>query len=198
MCADIDECRDNPCHRSAQCQNSVGSFVCVCPEGQVGDAYASGCRRPDQCISDNDCPTTAICSSGKCHNPCENQKACGTGAQCQTVNHKVKCFCPPRTSGNPNVRCVELECVEHSDCAPDKSCVGNQCKNPCSIPGVCGKNADCRPEFHLHTCTCKAGFTGDAKLGCTSIAYCSSELDCPSGEQCNGGVCVRKYQFFCY
>ncbi|XP_071552987.1 uncharacterized protein [Panulirus ornatus] len=189
-CVDVDECRDSPCHRSALCRNELGSYSCVCPEGQVGDPVVTGCRKPGECLKDDDCPDTAACSNNQCYNPCERPGACGAGAQCRVDDHSAVCFCPSRTTGDPNSACVALQCLSHSDCAADKSCIRNKCVNPCSIPGVCGKNAGCTPRAHLHQCFCQAGFTGDPNLGCTIITYCAVETDCPAGEQCNGGVCV--------
>lgn len=193
---DVDECRDTPCHRTGLCRNALGSYSCVCPEGQVGDPVVTGCRNPGDCLDDSECPDAAACFQAKCRNPCEIPGACGVGAQCQTVNHKAVCSCPPRTTGDPLTSCVALECLGHNECPADKSCVNNKCVNPCSIPGVCGKNSECVARSHLHQCFCKPGFTGDATLGCTDITYCQVETDCPSGEQCNGGVCLRKFLVF--
>ena len=194
-CIDMDECRDTPCHRTALCRNALGSYSCVCPTGQVGDPVVTGCRNPDDCTSDDMCPDTAACIQSRCRNPCEVPGACGPLAQCVPSQHKAVCVCPPRTTGDPYVNCNPLECIGHGDCAADLSCISNKCVNPCSIPGVCGKNAGCTPKAHLHQCFCQAGFTGDPNLGCTLITTCTVETDCPAGEQCNGGICVREYLF---
>ena len=35
---DINECKNtNECHNNAQCKNTVGSFVCKCKSGYIGD-----------------------------------------------------------------------------------------------------------------------------------------------------------------
>lgn len=192
LCVDVDECRDTPCHRSALCRNALGSYTCVCPEGQVGDPVTTGCRTPGQCVDDSSCPDTAACANNNCYNPCSTPGSCGAGAQCRAEKHRAVCFCPPRYTGNPLTSCTALECLGHNECPSDMSCVTNRCVNPCSIAGVCGKNAGCTPQAHLHQCFCQAGFTGDPNLGCTTITYCAVETDCPAGEQCSGGVCVRK------
>lgn len=44
-CEDIDECSiTEPCDRSAECVNTVGSFTCYCPDGYVGDGYSCGSK----------------------------------------------------------------------------------------------------------------------------------------------------------
>uniref|UniRef100_A0A673FYD1 Nidogen 2a (osteonidogen) n=1 Tax=Sinocyclocheilus rhinocerous TaxID=307959 RepID=A0A673FYD1_9TELE len=39
VCADVDECRDQPCHTQALCSNSPGSFQCQCQPGYHGDGF---------------------------------------------------------------------------------------------------------------------------------------------------------------
>uniref|UniRef100_A0A8C2IXB8 Nidogen 2a (osteonidogen) n=1 Tax=Cyprinus carpio TaxID=7962 RepID=A0A8C2IXB8_CYPCA len=39
VCADVDECRDQPCHTQALCSNSLGSFHCQCQPGYHGDGF---------------------------------------------------------------------------------------------------------------------------------------------------------------
>ena len=35
--ADIDECATDPCDENAHCNNTEGSYVCVCNDGYTGD-----------------------------------------------------------------------------------------------------------------------------------------------------------------
>ncbi|GAB4830674.1 hypothetical protein Ancab_039363 [Ancistrocladus abbreviatus] len=49
-CTDIDECADpnnNPCVTAATCNNTVGGYNCICPNGQIGD----GMKNSFGCIS---------------------------------------------------------------------------------------------------------------------------------------------------
>ena len=48
-CADINECEGDiyPCHESATCKNTDGSFNCECKEGYIGDGfYCAGKTKP--------------------------------------------------------------------------------------------------------------------------------------------------------
>ena len=36
---DIDECSNNPCHASATCNNTVGSYMCACDPGYSSNGF---------------------------------------------------------------------------------------------------------------------------------------------------------------
>ena len=36
-CLDVDECQSNPCHVNAKCANTIGSSLCECNAGYLGD-----------------------------------------------------------------------------------------------------------------------------------------------------------------
>lgn len=187
-CQDVDECKQNPCHLTAVCQNGPGSFKCSCPVGLIGDPINSGCRNPDECFSDSDCPLTASCKNSRCSNPCE-LNVCGQNAQCSVNAHQAHCDCPPNTRGDPNVLCKIVECTDHNDCASNLACVDNTCVDPCNLKHSCGQNADCIVENHIGICTCHPETTGNPLLGCVPVQYCNSDSQCQSGTICNGGVC---------
>lgn len=54
-----------------------------------------------------------------------------------------------------------------ADCAQDKTCINNKCKDPC--PGTCGLNAKCIVVNHNPICSCTAGFTGDPFIRCVQV-----------------------------
>jgi len=55
-CADVDECREQPCGLYARCDNVPGGFLCSCEPGYVGDGYT--CTPPP--------PPTLELQSGRC------------------------------------------------------------------------------------------------------------------------------------
>lgn len=189
-CTDIDECLHHPCHRTAVCQNTEGSYICSCPHGLVGDAYSLGCKLPGDCFTDSDCPTSASCIDNTCRNLCDVSTTCGHNAECTVRNHVAQCRCPSQSTGDPKIECVKYECNYHSDCVTSSACFDHKCIDPCSISNVCGQGADCSSLNHSAVCTCQPGGTGDPNLGCTPVQYCKTDNQCPTGAACNGGVCT--------
>ncbi len=189
-CNDIDECTTSPCHPSATCRNTPGSFQCLCAEGLVGDPFRSGCRKSGQCVTDSDCPATAACLAGLCKDPCGQPDVCGKNAECLTENHQPICRCAFQTTGDAKVECYTLECVDSQDCASNEQCLRNKCVDACHSPTACGLNSDCKAANHRATCTCRSGFTGNPTQGCVGVVFCTSESQCPKSQSCVGGLCV--------
>lgn len=189
ICEDVNECKKNPCHSTAVCQNVPGNFICSCPEGLVGDPINTGCRKPGECFTDSDCPNTAACRNSRCMNPCQDNGICGINSLCTVNAHSAICKCPPNSRGNPKRECIIVECQNNNDCPDSKSCIDSKCLDPCSLSNSCGRNADCIVENHIGICSCLPGSTGNPLLGCVSVQYCSHDNQCAAGTICNGGVC---------
>ena len=188
-CIDVDECLTHPCHSTALCENTEGSFTCTCPHGLIGDAFKTGCKQPGDCFTDTDCPSSASCIDNTCRSPCD-VATCGLNAECHARNHIAQCRCPGQSTGDPKVHCVKFECNYHNECASSDACFDHKCVDPCSVPNVCGQGADCSPLNHSAVCTCQPGGTGDPNLGCTPVQYCKTDAQCPTGSACNGGICT--------
>lgn len=60
-CTLIDFCASGPCGPGAHCDNSRGSYKCLCPLETVGDPYRDGCKPPVECEADLDCPPATKC-----------------------------------------------------------------------------------------------------------------------------------------
>lgn len=119
---------ENPCHPTAKCDNTPGSFKCTCENGHVGDPYHEpGCIAPDRCLIDSNCHESLICHEGKCTDPCRLTKEgpCGPKALCQVQGHSLSCSCPQGYLGDPhdpNIGCFKVECISSEDCPMDKFC----------------------------------------------------------------------------
>lgn len=58
------------------------------------------------------------------------------------------------------------ECIITSDCAQDKACINQKCRDPC--PGTCGISARCTVINHNPICSCPSGQVGDPFIRCIS------------------------------
>lgn len=87
---------------------------------------------------------------------------CGPNSQCKDNNGVPICSCLPGFVGSAPA--CRPECVVSSECAFDKACIQQKCKDPC--PGVCGSNAECRVNNHSPICYCRPGYTGNPFTVC--------------------------------
>lgn len=97
--------------------------------------------------------------------PC-TPSPCGANAQCKEQNNAGSCSCLPGYFGNPYEGC-RPECIVNTDCSPNKACIQYKCENPC--PGTCGLNADCQVVYHVASCICNPGYTGNPYQSCNFI-----------------------------
>ncbi|KAG5895967.1 hypothetical protein JTB14_027967 [Gonioctena quinquepunctata] len=143
----IDPCPGS-CGFGARCSVINHTPICTCPEGYTGDPFTTCSLKPQE--------TEPVIAD-----PC-NPSPCGSNAQC---NEGV-CTCLPEYQGDPHRGC-RPECVLNNDCPRNKACLRNKCKDPC--PGVCGQSAECTVINHIPTCSCIAGYIGNAFVLCNPI-----------------------------
>ena len=101
--------------------------------------------------------------------PCKSSP-CGTNALCNEQNNAFSCVCPTNYVGDPYSSC-RPECVLNTDCSREKSCLRNQCVDPC--PGTCGINSECRVSNHIPVCSCIESHSGDPYASCRPIPVIS-------------------------
>ncbi|CAN7945363.1 unnamed protein product, partial [Ixodes pacificus] len=138
----VDECVNNPCHSTGICENTVGSFLCRCPEGFIGDGF-SGCTNPGECPrGDVDCPLNAACDQNgvtKCISPCDRVQ-CGPHGTCTVKNRQAFCECKLGYENNGRLNCVDVdECKQH----------------PCHYTALCENN------LGSYICRCPSNLVGD-------------------------------------
>ena len=176
-CAPNEQCEGGFCIQACRTKSDCG-----CGESCQGGRCLQTCLSPRDCnnglncvagfcttgcLRDSECPTNQACISGQCSDPCKVLQ-CGPNAICQTSAHIAVCLCPKgfqrdaRTGG-----CTRAECLSDTDCSTDKRCgTRGLCVNPCSVPGACGRNAQCSVRNHAAKCSCPAGFVGNPKVRC--------------------------------
>lgn len=193
----VDPCSlSNSCGQNADCsvENHVG--VCSCRPGHTGNPLL-GCVSIQYCSSDQQCQAGTICNAGVCCALCTSNREC-IGDQlclqgvCQSTCHS-NATCPDFQYCLNNICTQEVRCRGDADCDSDETCVQDsfgrsECKNACNGRTLCGRNAECTARNHATVCSCKAGFTGDAKSGCRRIE-CESDEECSSDKMCDGNMC---------
>ena len=100
---------------------------------------------------------------------------------------------------------LDTQCTIDTDCPPSQACLGGQCKNPCSMRGVCGIKALCQVQNHQILCICPQCHIGNPQIdcqpdpNCSSIRtpptpiHCKSNDECPDTQACNAkiGQCLN-------
>uniref|UniRef100_A0A8W8N521 Fibrillin-1 n=1 Tax=Magallana gigas TaxID=29159 RepID=A0A8W8N521_MAGGI len=184
---DIDECKNTSiCPENSVCQNTNGSFSCVCDSGYSQAAgkcvecalntYGQNCASQCSCDFSN----TQLCDkkNGTCYCKegwqgadctedvleCANTTICGSNARCSETNGSYICNCDVGYKKDAFGSCADVdECSLGSD--------------------TCHENADCTNIVGNFTCSCKTGFSGDGYscTACDSTHYgvgCSSPCTC--------------------
>lgn len=193
----------NPCHydithcgQGAICIAQNHNGLCKCNTGLSGNPYVV-CKldepRPE-CVYDVDCESTLACIDGHCKQPCLELNPCVNPSKCQALAtipvRTILCICPEGYISSGSGTCKPIDttkiigCVADSDCAPEKSCINNLCREPCN----CGPNAECRVKGHKPVCTCKQGYEGNPEIGCVKIG-CLSNSECASQYECINRQC---------
>lgn len=193
------ECKDlcsymHPCGVGAVCRvvdtSQLRTVVCECPPGYIKNDHHECIKEEKEitgCQYDADCPVFHACIGNYCSDPCE--KSCTTGAECQTINHRPICYCPPSHTGDGYDHCLPLQCTTDSDCSKESVCLKNKCTDTCKMADPCGTNAKCHITEHTTECTCEPGFTGDPHIACHAI-HCSEDSSCPPTQSCTDNICV--------
>uniref|UniRef100_A0A7N4P5Q2 Latent-transforming growth factor beta-binding protein 4 n=1 Tax=Sarcophilus harrisii TaxID=9305 RepID=A0A7N4P5Q2_SARHA len=197
---DVDECRQipRPCAHG-RCENSAGSYRCICAPGFYANPQGTECQDIDECVQQP-------CTNGRCENTpgsylcvCPaGYKAAPHGAGCQDINEcaqspgpcgwghcenlpgSYRCSCPPGFQGP--------ECEDIDECARDPQ--------PCG-PGRCDNTAG---SYH---CACPAGYRSHGPgAPCVDVDECQRSpcsygrcenvdgsylCTCPTGFRLNAG-----------
>uniref|UniRef100_A0A7M5WRL5 EGF-like domain-containing protein n=1 Tax=Clytia hemisphaerica TaxID=252671 RepID=A0A7M5WRL5_9CNID len=118
-CTDINECANNPCHASATCTNTVGSYLCKCKPGYSGNGF--NCTDVNEC-ADGPCDDLATCTNSvgsfmcecpegksgdgfKCNDLCSTNNTCNADhSTCVNVESGILCICN-KLAASPECDC---------------------------------------------------------------------------------------------
>lgn len=188
MVCDANECLDGThnCDTNATCANTIGSFVCACNVGYVGNG--TSCADIDECATGmNNCSTHATCTNnvGGFTCACDGDYSgdgvtclrdecalsldnCGANATCNDTAISYTCTCNVGYTGD-GVTCTDLdECTRGT----------HTCD---TMPAACVNNVG------SFDCQCPDGYTGDGlgSMGCIDINECTTgDYDCDPNASC--------------
>lgn len=142
-CLDINECDKNPCGNSSRCDNTEGSFECICENGYEKDPNnKNNCLDINECTKGiHDCPFicennignfTCKCPDGyddksndgknckilqSLDDKCQNKTSkCESSSKCQFVagsKETVECVCDNKHVLEAGVRCIGKKKIEN-------------------------------------------------------------------------------------
>ncbi|XP_012507879.1 PREDICTED: latent-transforming growth factor beta-binding protein 1 [Propithecus coquereli] len=180
---DIDECTQVQ-HLCSQgrCENTEGSFLCICPAGFMASEEGTSCIDVDECLRPD------VCGEGHCINTegafrceyCDSGYRMTRGGRCEDID---ECLTPTTC---PDEQCVNspgsYQCVP---CTEGFRGWNGQCLDvdECLEPNVC-TNGTCSNLEGSYMCSCHKGYnpTPDHK-------HCKDIDECQQGNLCINGQC---------
>ncbi|XP_068844717.1 latent-transforming growth factor beta-binding protein 1 isoform X28 [Capricornis sumatraensis] len=180
---DIDECtQDLHLCSQGRCENTEGSFLCICPAGFMASEEGTNCIDVDECLrpdvcGEGHCVNTMgafrceYCDSGYHMTPgghCEDVDECLTPSTCpdeQCVNSPGSYQCVPCTEG---FRGWNGQCLDVDECLEPKICTNGTCSN---LEGS-------------YMCSCHKGYSP-----APDHKHCKDIDECQQGTMCMNGQC---------
>ena len=172
----IGQCDDRRCPTDQICVSPT-SNECVCEEGLTYDEKTKVCEDVNECLLDNDCDQSSVCTNSK---------------------RSYSCSCKPGYFGNGKTcqvgSCTEDVCSVNEECVSPTG-IDCRCKNgfelddtqicvdidECASKDSCDENANCLNTDGSYECRCRQGFFGDG-MSCFK-GSCSSS-NCPKNQKC--------------
>ncbi|XP_041465044.1 fibrillin-2-like [Lytechinus variegatus] len=176
-CQDINECRDRSLCRYGTCENTDGSFRCVCPSGYKLTLDQRSCEDVDECRTNPN-----VCHHGTCMNIIGSHTCdCFEGYQ-KSIDGRYCIDIDECTLGTH--RCRNAEC---ENLAGTYECICTEGYEAIGSSGVCIDVNECAQEIN----PCPLGFCINTLGG--------YQCQCPVGYATGqDGTCVENRRGFCF
>ncbi|CBY12240.1 unnamed protein product [Oikopleura dioica] len=187
---DRNECQNqNICGESAECQNTEGSYFCICAAGYILNITSEPvCDDIDECSSNNTCSEQSDCINliGSYECACKtgfegfncNGAECADGDHCTDID-ECENFCLSEhtnctnTPGSYLCSCATGFYLHEGECLDVNECVSSS---------ICPEFSSCRNTVGSYLCDCQKGFAKEASGDCDDIDECLAsslcEYDC--------------------
>ncbi|KAG8193076.1 hypothetical protein JTE90_017827 [Oedothorax gibbosus] len=171
-CADVDECESlRPCRSDQRCENSLGSYRCVCLQGYTLDAFTGECRDVNECqLNLHSCEVSQRCDNTLGSFTCVRTTSCGTG---YTLN-----------AGTNNCE-DDDECVLGShNCGPGFVCRNMQGTFRCDRVS-CPRGQRLLSDGTCKVVVCPSGMQHDDVGNCADVNECAQNPSvCRLNQRC--------------
>jgi len=178
-------CQPGACGVNADCEARNHRAICECPRGYQGQPESRCAKIP---------PPEPVQREPVFIDPCI-PNPCGNNAECHARGERPVCTCPIGYEGDPLTNCRRGECIEANDCPGHQTCQKLRCINPCNIPNICGREAECQTRNHQPICSCGLRMVGDPFVACRR--FDPQELCAPSPCGRNTNCKVRNDRAVC-
>ena len=162
---------DHNCTNKAICQNTVGSYKCICLEGFENTDGGWTCNDADECLVNDTCHFNATCLNTEGSFTCEcksgftgNGINCSDIDECCLVNCTQNSFCV-NTMGD--YFCSRLDGFHRNETELCEDI--SECSN--STLNECHPRASCQNYIGGYNCTCISGYSGDG-FRCSDTDEC--------------------------
>jgi len=204
------------CGRHATCENTDGSYECVCEDGYLGDAYdEAGCVDVDDCTASKtpcfgkgtkSCTDVGVghfvckCNLGWTDQKCDfdvneclaESSPCHPNAACRNNDGGYKCECLAGFDGDGVSSCTDTD-----DCAlAESGLINGGCLNGaiCDSGLTAGSALGAAVSGNMRVCHCKAGFRGCGSPVCaTDCPDCGAfATDASTCTEVSMGTCTQE------
>ena len=184
--------------RGHVCQNTPGSYICVCPDGYILNPITNVCEDIDECAHFNThkchvnqtCENTLgtyICTGTITNITCPDCPDCAVNAECIVEEDLPVCKCIRGYDGDPYIQCDDInECTSIAHAcdsnSPAENCVNAEGSFVCVCPDGYGRNDTTLNCEDIDECD-----QTDQRHNCVNVDLCVNTIgsfDCIESEPC--------------